>query len=245
MSKNIVAIIPARGGSKSVPKKNIRLLGNHPLIAYTIATAMRSELIDDVIVSTDSKEIAGISLEYGASVPFIRPDQISQDHSTDIEFFQHYISFAASRGSIPEILVHLRPTTPFRMVEIVDKAIEFIIKRSNATSLRSVYETQITPYKIFQMSGDYLKGYFPNDEREEYYNLPRQVFPKSFIPNGYVDIVKTSTISNGTLHGQNMLGYITDKVPDIDTLDDFIFAERVLESSQFSHLKDYLKNKYE
>ncbi|MBT6052972.1 MAG: acylneuraminate cytidylyltransferase family protein, partial [Candidatus Scalindua sp.] len=119
-----IAIIPARSGSKGVPRKNIYFLGGHPLIAYTIAAAVLSSYIERVIVSTDSEEIAGIARDYGAEVPFLRPLEFARDHSSDREYLLHTMQwFQDSEGHVPEYWVHLRPTTPLREVGIVDQAI--------------------------------------------------------------------------------------------------------------------------
>lgn len=243
--KKIVAVIPARKGSKGISKKNIRLLGGHPLIAYSICAALLSNLIEQVIVTTDCQETADISKKYGAEVPFLRPSEISQDLSTDIKFFKHLLSYCKDQKlSEPDLMVHLRPTTPLRIPKIIDEAIQKLISDSNATSLRSVYESPLTPYKIFQLEKGYLKGFFPNDSRLEYYNLPRQQFPRNYIGNGYIDIVKSSTISHGSLHGGNILAYITEKVPDIDALEDFKYAENVFHEGKFKELINFINNNF-
>ena len=241
--KDVVAIIPARGGSKSIPKKNIRILGGFPMLAYSITAAKLSGIIQRVIVSTDSSEIADIAKKYGAEVPFLRPSKIAQDHSTDFEFFQHYLEFCRQNEYFPaEYLVHLRPTTPLRDISIIDGAIEKILTTPDATSLRSVELIELSPYKIFKMSGPYLKGFFPDHHAVEYYNLPRQHFPKTYKPNGYVDIVRKSTIDNGVLHGERMLGVVTDTVPDIDVKEDFQLALTALADKRYDQLIQYLKS---
>ena len=239
---NITAIIPARKGSKGINNKNIKKLGDWPLIAYSIAAAKLSNLINEIIVSTNSVRIAKIAKQYCAKVPFLRPDNISMDQSTDLEFFEHFISFYKKNDiQLPEIIVHLRPTTPLREIGVLDKGIELMINNNKATSLRSVYRSDFSPYKVFKKDGDYLKGFFPNDSRKEYYNLPRQVFPKTYIPNGYVDIVRLSSIQNGALHGNNILGYEVDIVPDIDGKEDFNFAIESLNDIRFIKLVNHLK----
>lgn len=241
---SIIAFIPAREGSKSVPHKNIRKIGDHPLIAYSITIAKLLKHVTEIIVSTDSQEIAEISRWYGATVPFMRPKEISQDHSTDLEFFQHYISYLEDEQiSIPEYIVHLRPTTPFRKVNVLENGIESFLSDKSATSMRSVSISSVTPYKIFKLNGQYLEGFFPEYPQKEYYNLPRQSFPDSYIPNGYIDIVKTSVISTGSLHGDNILAYITEKVPDIDVLDDYENAKTFLNSSDYTELLKNIRNK--
>ena len=242
----IFAVIPARGGSKSVRQKNIKRLGAHPLIAYTIVLAKMSKMIERVIISTDSKEIADIAIKYGAEVPFMRPPEFAQDDSGDFEWLEHLINYLEKKENKPaEYLIHLRPTTPFREVEVVDDAINYFLKNESATSLRSVSPVSHPPQKIFKMEGPYLKGFFNNDHRPEYYNLPRQAFPQTYLPNGYVDIVKTSTIKKGLTHGDKMLGYITDPVPDIDNERDFHEASTVLNDKKFNPIINYLRRNYE
>ena len=243
--ENITAIIPARSGSKTIKNKNIINLGNYPLIAYSIAVAKSSKLINKVIVSTDSPKIRDIALRFGAEVPFLRPAEISRDSSVDIDFFKHYISFAEENNySKPEYLVHLRPTTPLRDVNVIDRGIEFLLSKPEASGLRSVYEHNFSPYKVFKLENSFLKGFFPDESRTEYYNLPRQTFPQTYIPNGYVDIVLSSTIKCNTLHGDKFLGYVVDKVPDIDDLEDLAYAKSCLNEDRFRSLLEYIKEEY-
>ena len=138
MLTEVIAIIPARSGSKTLTDKNITLLSNHPLIAYSIAVAKASKKIDRVIVSTDSQHYAEIASLYGAEVPFLRPVEYATDESTDRDFLVHAMSWMNEfERNIPEYWVHLRPTTPLRDPLIVDQAIEIIMQKNNATSLRS------------------------------------------------------------------------------------------------------------
>ena len=130
-----IAYIPVRGGSKGVPKKNIRPLGGFPLVAYSIACAKLSKHINRVIVSTESEEIATIARDYGAEVPFIRPKKYAQDHSPDRGHFLHAMSWMKENEQyLPEYWVHLRATTPLREPQIIDQAIEEIHSQSNSTS---------------------------------------------------------------------------------------------------------------
>jgi len=242
----IIAAIPARGGSKFVPQKNIRNIGGHPLITYTIAIAKMSKIIERVIVSTDSSEIANIAKKYGAEVPFIRPSEFAQDDSGDFEWLEHLINYLEKKeDKSVEYLVHLRPTTPFRKIGVVDEGINYILKNPQATSLRSVSPTPQPPHKIFKMEGLYLKGFFDKDPRPEYYNLPRQTFPQTYVPNGYVDVVRASAIKNKLIHGDKMLGFITDTVPDIDDESDFNNATKVLSEKRFDPLMEFIKEHYD
>ena len=213
-----VALIPARGGSKTVPKKNIRLFQGHPLIAYSIAAAKLTKNIDRVIVSTDSEEIAEISRRYGAEVPFLRPSEYASDNSPDIDFVRHAILWLyENEGRIPHYFIHLRPTTPLRDPALIDEAICMIRKNYQATSLRSGSICVHPPYKWFKKEGTYFVPLMSGITCDEA-NQPRQDFPEIYIPNGYVDIIKTKfVIQSDLLHGSRMIGYKTDEVPDIDT----------------------------
>lgn len=229
MNKNkIVAIIPARGGSKGVPGKNIKFLGGHPLIAYSILASRLCDKIDRTIVSTDSEEIADIARKYGAEVPFMRPSGISKDTSGDIEFVEHAINwFKENEKSVPEYLVHIRPTTPLREPDLIGRAISNIMMDGQATSLRSVHELNEAPEKMFRIDQEgYLTGLFPDDPRPEYHNLPRQTFPPAYHPNGYVDIIRSEYVTkNKRLHGPKIFGFVTPHVTEVDTAEDFEYLE--------------------
>ena len=222
-----VAIIPARGGSKSVPKKNIRLFKGHPLIAYSIAVAQLSQKIDRVIVSTDSEEIAEIAKGYGAEVPFMRPAEYALDDSPDIDFVKHAIQwFADNERRIPEYIAHIRVTTPIRDFRIVDEGIMKIRQDKTASSLRSGYICVHPPYKWLQFSdAGYMKPLMPGITCDEA-NMARQGFPKVLVPNSYVDVLKADyVIANNLIHGERMIGFVTDEVPDIDTEEDLYKLE--------------------
>ena len=243
--KNL-ALIPARGGSKGVPKKNIINLAGYPLIAYSIVSAKLSKYVDRVIVSTDDKTIADIARRYGAQVPFLRPREISQDNSTDLEVIQHTIGyFQREEKKIPELLVYLRPTTPLRIATEVDRAIKYIEERPIATSLRSVHELGEPPHKELQLDKNgYLEGFFPDDSRPEYYNLPRQSFPKAYHPNGYIDIVKTDFVqSSNFLYGSRMLGFITPPVTEVDRLTDIDYLQYQIKKNR-GPIYEYLRKNF-
>jgi len=162
VKKIIYAIIPARGGSKGIPKKNIYNLGGYPLIAYSIAAAKMARKIDRIIVTTDSEEIADIAKKFGAEVPFLRPAEISGDTATDREFVIHTLDWLKkNEGEIPDYLIHLRPITPLRNPKKIDDAIETIMKRPKATSLRSGHKTDTVPQKCFGLENGFFVGLFP------------------------------------------------------------------------------------
>ena len=221
ITDEVWSLIPARGGSKGIPKKNIVDLNGHPLVSYSIIASLNSKRISRTFVSTDSSEIAEISRSFGAEVPFLRPSEFATDKSTDIDFVLHFLNWSLTElGKVPKYLLNLRPTTPLRDPEVIDQAIDKMINDDNATSLRSVHES-VPPQKMMKFEGPYLTGFFPDDKRVEYYNLPRQVFPKAYQPNGYIDIFKSAyVLENKVLYGNNILGFVTDYVDDLDTLQD-------------------------
>lgn len=243
--QNIIAIIPARGGSKGVPGKNIKLLAGFPLIAYSIIACKLSRQIDRVIISTDSNEIANISKNYGAEIPFLRPPEISQDHSTDLEFVLHALDwFKNYENEEPDYLVHIRPTTPLREPALIDSAIEKILADPSSTGLRSIHEIPESPYKMFGIKDGYLTGLYPDDPRPEYYNLPRQNFPPVYKPNGYVDIIKRKTVRNGaSLHGSKMLAFITQTAVEVDSPEEFQYLEFEIEKNKYQ-IYEYLRGNY-
>jgi len=220
---NIVGIIPARGGSKGVPKKNIKEIGGFPMIAYSVVAGQMSKKIDRCIVSTDSQEISDIAKAYGADVPFLRPSEFAKDSSTDIEYIKHAIDwFDKNEGYIPEYWVLLRPTTPLREAQLIDNAIDEIVNHSEATSLISIHEFAETPGKMFGMQDQYLHGLCPMDPRPEYFTLPRQAFAPSYFGNGYVDIIKTSTVmGHDSCFGSRILGFEAPDTGEIDIPEDF------------------------
>lgn len=238
-----VALIPARGGSKTVPRKNIRLFMEHPLIAYSIAAAKLSQKINRIIVSTDSDEIAGISKKYGAEVPFLRPAELARDESPDIDFVKHAILwFAEHEKKIPEYLVHLRPTTPIRSYKVLDKAIHLISQDKFASSMRSASVCIHPPYKWFVKGQDnYMEPLIKGMSCDEI-NLPRQNFPIVYMPNGYIDILKSKyVIQTNLMHGDRMIGFETGEIPDIDTEED-LYKLQFYEEHQgtLNELKRYL-----
>lgn len=241
MADKILALIPARGGSKGVPGKNIKILSGYPLIAYAICAAKMVRQINTVVVSTDSQEIASIAKEYGAQVPFIRPARIAQDNSTDLDVFKHAIKYFEDNSYCPDLIIHLRPTTPLRDPQGIARAIKLINSRENATSLRSVHELAEPPHKMFGLDlKGYLKGFFPHDRRPEYYNLPRQMFPKAYHSNGYVDIIKPELVKKkGVLHGNRILGFVSPVSVEVDRPEDFEYLEYLLKK-RGSPILDYL-----
>jgi len=244
MNSDIVAIIPARGGSKGVPGKNIKKLNGFPLIAYSIAAAKLSKKIQRIIISTDSEEIASICRIFGADVPFLRPALLAQDKSTDLEFMLHAINwFEKTENHIPEYWVHLRPTTPLRDPKIIDNAVDILIEKNEATSLRSGHIAPESPFKWFKKDS---QGYFQGiiEISNDAANNARQQFPEVYIPDGYVDVLKASFIKNTNLmHGDKMIGFASPFCTEVDTIDDFEYLEHEIDKKE-SVLLDYLRSNF-
>jgi CMP-N,N'-diacetyllegionaminic acid synthase len=214
----ILALIPARSGSKSVPHKNIRLVAGKPLLAYSIEHALASKLVNRVIVSTDSPEYAEIARQYGAEVPFLRPAGISGDTSTDLEVFTHALDWlAANEGYVPDICVHLRPTCPVRKIDDIDKIIRTLLEDPAVDSVRTVVPAPDTPYKMWHLGDDGRLSMVVSTEIPDAYNLPRQVLPPVYLQNGCIDAVRTGVITEKkSMTGQVIRGYLMEENFDID-----------------------------
>ncbi|MBD1143996.1 acylneuraminate cytidylyltransferase family protein [Pelagibacterales bacterium SAG-MED33] len=223
---NIVAIIPARKGSKSVRNKNIAIYKNRPLIYHSIKTALDIELIDRIIVSTNSEKYRKIAKSYGAEAPFLRPEYISKNTSLDRDFLKHAYNFLKLKEDYKtDLFILLRPTTPNRKKNVLINGIKFFLKNIHkADSMRSLSLFNQPAEKFFYKQGMFLKGYFDKTLKGEYHSLPRQKFNKTYLPNGYIDILKPNYFLNKKkrLFGKKILAYITEETTDIDTKNDFL-----------------------
>lgn len=242
MDYKIHCLIPARSGSKGLPNKNIKLLTSKHLIGYSIELAQKSPLISKVVVSTDSPIYAEIAKGYGAEVPFLRPKEISQDTSTDLEFMQHYLNFCLRDGlEYPDAILHLRPTFPCRNVVDLECFITTFIKNWNHyDSIRSVIKSPKTPYKMYRIT-DVNKNiqltplYQTVDDIDEPYNQARQVLPKTYMHNGCYDMVKSEIVMyENSVSGKRIMPYIMNENEqiDIDTDEDFNKARLRMANSQ-------------
>lgn len=228
---NIIALIPARSGSKGISDKNIKLYKGEPLLSHSIKVAQQSKYIKDVYVSTDSVIYQEIALKYNAKITPLRPDEISTDLSPDLDTFKFCID---NINPIPDIIVHLRPTYPNRNVQLLDNCIEQFLKHYTLyDSLRTVVPIKKSPIKMYYIEDNNLVPYFKEFQKFKYgdepYNQARQNFPDTYLHNGCIDIVKTSTIlDNNLLSGNSILPYIMDEneCNDIDDIEDFINSEK-------------------
>lgn len=232
----IVSIIPARGGSKGIHKKNIAPLAGKPLIAYSIEYSLGCPLIERTIVSTDDSEIADTAKKYGAEVPFLRPSELAQDDTQDYPVFLQALQWLREHeGYTPDLVVHLRPTSPLLPTGLIEKAIQMITQDPDADCLRTINETPITPYKMWKMEKGYLRPFIQLEGKESY-NMPRQALPKVFWHNGVLDIIRASTIlEKYSVSGTKILPLLMDDsfiTVDIDKPFDLIVAEAALKMKQ-------------
>lgn len=236
--KNIIALIPARAGSKGVVGKNIRLLNGKPLIAYSIEAAKNCKVVSRVIVSTDSEEIAAIAKKYGAEVPFIRPKEIASDTTPDRQVMEHCINWLKENENYrPDYLAYLRPTTPFKTADLIQNCFKMILKTIEATSLRTITISVgvYHPYWMFKPNNEKLVPFIEGVSIKNYYQ--RQMLPKCFRLNGVVDILRPDVfMKNKDIYGENMIGFEIDEKQsvDIDTEFDLKFAEFLIKEREES-----------
>ncbi len=229
MENKLIALIPARGRSKGISRKNIRPLLGKPLIAWAIEAALNCPSLDRVIVSTDDKEIASIARENGAEVPFIRPHELAKDDTPDFPVFKHALEWLGDfENYCPDIVAWLRPTAPLIMVEDIEGAIK-LLNNTGADCVRSVCLAEHHPYWMKYMEGDRIISLIKElDEKKYPY---RQLLPPVYRLNGAVDVVLNKTaLEKGSLFEGDMRGYImpADKSLDIDSEIDFVLAEMML-----------------
>jgi CMP-N-acetylneuraminic acid synthetase len=231
MKKNkIVAIIPARGGSKGLTRKNIKPLLGKPLVAGTIEQAKKSKYVNKVVVSTEDKEIAKISKKYGAEV-VDRPEELARDESPTIDAIMHAIDWFEKRGEYFDIVVLLEPTSPLRKENDIDNAIELFIKNiDKADSLVSVGEVHLeNPYILKTIENKYVKPFIEVDENR----YQRQQLPKVYFPYGVVYLSKTDALKKyKTFYQEKTISYFIERWQnyEIDDIYDFVCIETILKS---------------
>lgn len=243
----ILSLIPARGGSKGIPKKNIINILDRPLLAWSISHAKNSRYINRVIVSTDDDEIAKIASDWGAEVPFIRPLKFAKDNSLDIDVFKHCLQWLKKNEDYtPDLIVHLRPTGPARRVALIDNAIELILKRDDADSLRSVSLAKQNPFKMWSINEieRTMSPIISIKKIKDAHSVARQMLPKAYWQNGYVDITKPSTVlEKHSMVGNIILPYIVnEKIHDLDYPEDIPLIENSLRNILDGSFEDYINN---
>lgn len=232
----ILAIIPARGGSKGVPGKNIRPLAGKPLLCWTIEEAKKSKYISRVIVNTDDEKIAQVAKSFDAEI-FTRPKNLAEDLTEDLPVFLHHLSELKKSESLPDIVVDLRATTPLRRANRIDEGIKLLIDsgRKKADSVRAVSLATKHPYKMWKLENGFLRPLFSSvDGLKEPYNAPRQILPKIFQNNGAMNAFWSETI----LEKKSMTGDKVLALPmedwesiNIDSEFDFLYAEYLMKKN--------------
>jgi len=230
----ILCLIPARSGSKGIIDKNIKLLNNKPLLCHSIDQAKESKYYKNkqmrIVVTTDSEKYANIAKEYGAEVPILRPSEISQDLSTDLEFMKHMTNYLKENDNYnPDMIIQLRPTQPIRKIDEIDKCIDLFIENyEKYDSLRTVVPFEKSPFKMYVMKDNILTPLFKTLEVNnniiiEPYNQCRQLLPETYLHNGYIDILKPYLLLEDKISGDKIYPYIMNKEDtiDIDTLEDW------------------------
>ncbi|PIR20604.1 MAG: hypothetical protein COV45_05240 [Deltaproteobacteria bacterium CG11_big_fil_rev_8_21_14_0_20_47_16] len=238
LQSQIVGIIPARAGSKSIKNKNLKMLGGKPMIAYTIEAAKQSRHIGRVIVTTEDEGIASVAKEYGAEVPFLRPKELAEDHVTDLPVFQHVLhELAQQENYFPKIVVQLRPTSPLRRTIDIDGAIELFLQSPEVDCVRTVTAALQHPLKMWRIEDGSLVPFIAPSLYgiEEAYNQPRQKLPKAFVQNGAVDVIRAETIlEKNSMSGSVMKAFVMDEdiSVNVDSPIDFELAELALSQTR-------------
>lgn len=231
MKPETLAIIPARGGSKGIPRKNIRSFSGYPLIAWSIAAAKQSETVTRVIVSTDDEKIAAVARAWGAETPFLRPAEFAQDKTTDLPVFQHALQWLAENESYrPEVVVQLRPTSPIRPKACVDDAVRILLQHADADSVRGIVPAGQNPHKMWRLpSGESgpMQNLLAVEGIEEPYNAPRQILPNIYWQTGHIDAIRPAAILGGSMSGKVIYPLLIDPkfTVDLDSLNDWVKAE--------------------
>ena len=231
----ILALIPARGGSKGIPRKNIRNFAGYPLIAWSIAAGLQSVLVTRVVVSTDDEEIAAVAREFGAETPFLRPEELAQDDTTDLPVFEHALAWLKeNEGYMPEVVVQLRPTSPIRPHGLVDDALQILLSHDAADCVRGVVPAGQNPHKMWRLpNGENgpMKNLLDVEGLPEPYNAPRQSLPPVYWQTGHIDAIRTSSIlEKKSLTGDVIYPLVIDSryTVDIDNLQDWARYEHLV-----------------
>jgi CMP-N,N'-diacetyllegionaminic acid synthase len=220
----VLALIPARGGSKSVPRKNLLQIAGKPLIAYSIGHAQACSLVTRTIVSTDDPEIAQVARQFGAEVPFVRPTEFASDAATDLQVFRHALEWLGERGYRPDLVLHLRPTGPVRDVRLIEHAINLMSKHE----------------EMWRIDGSYLRPALELPGFPEAHSMPRQRLPAVYWQNGYVDIVRPRTVLElDSMVGKVILPFVIEgKIHELDYPDQIPALELAVERWQRGELDE-------
>ncbi len=229
----VLAIIPARGGSKGIPRKNIKDFGGYPLIAYSILAGLRSKLVTRTIISTDDEEIAAVARAYGAEVPFLRPEEFARDNTTDLPVYKHALEWLYEHEDYrPDVVVQLRPTSPIRPLNCVDDAVGLLLANPTADSVRGVVMAAQNPFKMWKIEPEgRMIPLVGVPGIAEPYNAPRQVLPDAYWQTGHIDAIRPHVIlDKQSMSGRIILPLVIDQkyTIDLDTPADWRNAETMI-----------------
>jgi N-acylneuraminate cytidylyltransferase len=220
----VLALIPARGGSKGLPGKNLRPLAGHPLVAWSVAAGLQAATVTRVVCSTDDPQIAAVARAYGAEVPFLRPAELAADDTLDLPVCQHALDWLErEQGWRADVIVQLRPTAPLRFPGQVDKAVRLLLAAPGATGVRTVIPAPANPYKMWLLPDSgaqpWLRPLLGVQDIEEPFNLPRQKLPQAYWQTGTIDVVWASVVMSGRMSGERLLPMRVDprQAVDIDS----------------------------
>jgi CMP-N,N'-diacetyllegionaminic acid synthase len=234
--RRVVALIPARAGSKRVPDKNIRPLAGHPLLAYTVSAALQSGVFSDVIVSTDSARYADIARRYGAEVPFLRPAHSAGDVSPDIEWVSHALNALRAAGRDYDCFSILRPTSPFRLPGTIRRAWRAFAAEAGADSLRAVEKCRQHPGKMWVVRGRRMLPLLPlTPPGPPWHSSQYHALPEVYVQNASLEIAWTRVVHEGaTIAGEVLVPFITEAYEgfDVNSEYDWKFAEHLVGSGQ-------------
>ena len=233
---DIVALIPARAGSKRVPDKNIRRLAGHPLIAYSIAAALQSKIFKAVIVSTDSDRYADIARHYGAEVPFLRPAEIAGDTSPDIDWVAYTLDRLRKDGQEFDCFSILRPTSPFRLPETIQRAWDEFLAQEGVDSLRAVEKCQQHPGKMWIVRGNRMMPLLSMGPAEQpWHSSQYPSLPEVYVQNASLEIAKTRVVfKEKTIAGNVLMPFFTKDYEGFDVNSDYDWnlAEHLVKIAQ-------------
>jgi CMP-N,N'-diacetyllegionaminic acid synthase len=242
-----IALIPARSGSKRVPDKNIRPLAGHPLIAYSISAAVRSEIFSDIIVSTDSQHYADIASYYGADVPFLRPEEFSGDVSPDIEWVVYTLNTLRQQGKVYDCFSIIRPTSPFRLPQTIRRAWDTFLAEDGVDSLRAVEKCKQHPGKMWVVKGKRMYPLLPfGQEQHPWHSSSTQSLPLIYVQNASLEIAWTHVaLEKGSIAGEVLVPFFTEEYEgfDVNHPYDWHLAEELVHSGQ-AVLPDVRENPY-
>jgi CMP-N,N'-diacetyllegionaminic acid synthase len=236
MKNKSVALIPARSGSKRVPNKNIKLLGGHPMLAYTVRAAIDSGVFDTVICATDSPLYAEIAAYYGAEVPLLRTSDISGDKSPDIEWVMWILQKLKENGKVFEIYSILRPTNPFRKPDMIIRAWRSFIDNPHVDSLRAIQKCKEHPGKMWMVRNERMLPLMPfSNGSTPWHSSQYASLPEVYIQNASLEIAWSRIVfERNSIAGENILPFVSNGNEgfDINQVEDLILAEYYLANNQ-------------